>query len=80
MDLTEIVSDALIRCKPANWYELLDLLGEYNITFEAEEAGYILSPNSSPEYIKRAVEYMNWDSFQDENEISELLDYINEIV
>ena len=80
MDLTEIISGALIRCKPANWYELLDLLDEYNIHFDPEVTGFVLRPDSSPKYIKHAVQFMNWDSFQDENEISQLLDYINEIV
>ena len=79
IDITEIISDALIRCKPANWYELLDLLDEYNIHFNLEDIAFAKSI-SSPVYIVAAVKAMNWDSFRNEAEILQLLDYINEIV
>jgi len=39
-----------------------------------------MEPNSTPSQIKQAVKYMNWDAFQDDNEIIQLQDYIEEII
>jgi len=79
--IPEMVSAALIKSKPSDFYELMDLLGEYNISFELETAGSrAMEPNSTPSQIKQAVKYMNWDAFQDDNEIIQLQDYIEEII
>ena len=52
-----------------------------NISFELETAGSrAMEPNSTPSQIKQAVKYMNWDAFQDDNEIIQLQDYIEEII
>ena len=79
--IPEMVAAALIKSKPSDFYELMDLLGEYNISFELETAGSrAMEPNSTPSQIKQAVKYMNWDAFQDDNEIIQLQDYIEEII
>jgi len=79
--IPEMVAAALIKSKPNDFYELMDLLEEYNISFELETAGSRrMEPNSTPSQIKQAVKYMNWDAFQDDNEIIQLQDYIEEII
>ena len=79
--IPEMVAAALIKSIPYDFYELMDLLEEYNISFELETAGSRrMEPNSTPSQIKQAVKYMNWDAFQDDNEIIQLQDYIEEII
>ena len=80
--IPELVAAAIIKSIPYDFYELMDLLEEYNITFTTGHTYGIhdLHPESSYEEIKLAVQYTNWDSFQNDNEIIQLQDYIEEIV
>ena len=81
--IPELVAAAIIKAQHVNdFYELMDLLEEYNITFTAGHTygTHDLHPESSYEEIKLAVQYTNWDSFQNDNEIIQLQDYIEEIV
>lgn len=77
----EMVAAALKASSPYDFYELMDLFGEYNISFALETAGSKpLEPNSSDSEIEQAVKYASWDAFQDDDEIIQFQDYIEEII